>query len=281
MAYNLSHNETLLAQQLGRDQASAFLDYDGTRGEFVFDSNRMTAAQAGVALEAYLQTLSQEWDEDRVGQHLTDLLTPSNGVLDKLRPWLRHQSIESLVAATARVATAKGAWARLVNRVKCPVLDVLLVAQMEQGVPGTGVLALSSYAGFADWLVRGLDRKPGELGNAEKLMERAKQDGMLETAWACALAGCLLNPRADLRRSDLQRLVSSFSRLDDKTFQAISGRITIEQMENVDHSIAEAATRLSSDQLQALEQGWSKIKSFRLRQIAGKASAHSQHVRKM
>lgn len=281
MANHLSRNEILLAEQIGRDQASTLLDYDGTRGEFIFDSNRMSALQAGVALKAYLLALAQEWDDERLDQHLADLLDPASGALDRLRTWIRYQSIAPLVEASMIAPSAQQVWARMVNQIKSPVLDLLLVAQMEQGSPGTGDLALSTYPGFADWLVKGLGRKAGQLGSSKKYMQRARQEGMVEIAWACALAGNPLNPRSDWRRHDILLLVEGLTRLDDKTFNAIAARITIEQMEKIGHSITEALAKQSGEHAQTLEQGWSNFKSSRLRQFAGKAKAHSPHVRKM
>ena len=125
-----TYDDVLAAQEEGAELARTMIEYDGTRGQFVFDSQRRSARAAGMALETYLNILVGEWGQGRTREHLEDLMEEDD-TWERVRPWARHESLSPLVRACRGVEGYQDCWAAIAEKLNGGALDLVAIVQLE------------------------------------------------------------------------------------------------------------------------------------------------------
>ena len=219
------------AQEEGAELARTMIEYDGTRGQFVFDSQRRPARAAGVALETYLNTLVGERGQERTREHL-EYLMEDGGTWERVRPWARHESLSLLVRACRGVEGHQDCLAAIAEKWNGWALDLVAIVQLEEGPTGTGVSAASRRKHLADQVSAAVKHKA--LPKDERaILEVEGRENIVDGAWAITLVGSCMKNDMEAMRRDLIALSKGMLGMDEKTCAAIMGKIVNQQMERI------------------------------------------------
>ena len=223
-----TYDDVVLAQEEGAELARTMIEYDGTRGQFVFDSQRRSARAAGMALETYLNILVGEWGQDRTREHLEDLMKEDD-TWERVRPWARHESLSPLVRACRGVEGHQDCWAAIAEKWNGGALDLVAIVQLEEGSTGTGVSAASRRKYLADQVISASLHK--NLSKDERaILEIEGRETIVNDAWAITLVGSCMKNDMEAMRRDLITLSKGMLEMDEKTCASIMGKIGSQQM---------------------------------------------------